>query len=276
MSNKQIAVVGINPFVVPSDPMYFGLQVGNAPDIPHMQRDNTGDNISSKNSSYCELTAQYWMWKNSDADIKGLMHYRRILGRRGSSAVPFESMDARRAKAVTEKEVSQLLEEYDIILPRAHNYLTETAREHYEKTHVTGFGFDLLKDYFAKNSPQYLPALEHVLNSRESHLFNMFIAKKDIFDVYSAWLFPALEYVESKIDISMLSPYEQRIYGYLSELLLDVWIQTNKLRYIELPMLFLARQNLPKRYATGLAKKLGLINPAADERKRIQNENHHE
>ena len=27
-------------------------------------RDNTGDNISSKNSSYGELTFHYWLWKN--------------------------------------------------------------------------------------------------------------------------------------------------------------------------------------------------------------------
>ena len=27
-------------------------------------RDNTGDHISAKNRMYCELTAQYWAWKN--------------------------------------------------------------------------------------------------------------------------------------------------------------------------------------------------------------------
>ena len=44
----------------------------------NMQGDDTGDNISYKNSYYNELTVMYWAWKNlKDVDVIGLCHYRR-------------------------------------------------------------------------------------------------------------------------------------------------------------------------------------------------------
>ena len=42
-----------------------------------MLHDDEGDNISNKNKTYCELTAQYWAWKNMEADYYGFFHYRR-------------------------------------------------------------------------------------------------------------------------------------------------------------------------------------------------------
>lgn len=33
--------------------------------------DNTGDNISLRNSNYCELTGLYWAWKNLKCDYIG-------------------------------------------------------------------------------------------------------------------------------------------------------------------------------------------------------------
>ena len=60
---------------------YKILHVGSNDDYyDYYLKDNTGDNISKKNPNYCELTGQYWIWKNVDSsadEITGLIHYRR-------------------------------------------------------------------------------------------------------------------------------------------------------------------------------------------------------
>ena len=68
--------------------------------------DDTGDNISNKNSSYCELTGLYWMWKNSPADIIGLVHYRRYFAK------------WRLGKRLERDDLEKIFRDYDIILPK--------------------------------------------------------------------------------------------------------------------------------------------------------------
>ena len=83
MNQIVVAVATHKPYKMPDDPIYLPLHVGAElhPDVlPDMQGDNTGDNISALNASYSELTGLYWLWKNCDAQYKGLVHYRRLLG----------------------------------------------------------------------------------------------------------------------------------------------------------------------------------------------------
>ena len=55
------------------DPMYKYIEAGAALSEEHFEdvRDNVGTNISAKNKNYCELTALYWIWKHSTADMEG-------------------------------------------------------------------------------------------------------------------------------------------------------------------------------------------------------------
>ena len=59
--------------------MYLPLQVGAKINdkIGFRRDDSYKDNISDKNSSFCELTGLYYAWKHIRADYIGLVQYRR-------------------------------------------------------------------------------------------------------------------------------------------------------------------------------------------------------
>ena len=83
MDKIKILVASHKPDKVYCDDVYTPIHVGRAiskykEEMADMIGDDTGDNISAKNGTYCELTATYWAWKNlKDVEYVGLAHYRR-------------------------------------------------------------------------------------------------------------------------------------------------------------------------------------------------------
>ena len=82
-----------------------------------------------------------------------------------------------------------------------------------------------------------------MLSVRSGHICNMFIMRKELLDEYCAWLFDILFEVEKRLDISSYSEYDRRVFGFLGERLLDVWVETNKLQYKEVPVINLEDQH---------------------------------
>ena len=78
----KILVATHKKYWMPDDDVYVPLHVGaEGKESLGYLPDNTGDHISSKNPSYCELTGLYWAWKNLDCEYIGLCHYRRYFGK---------------------------------------------------------------------------------------------------------------------------------------------------------------------------------------------------
>ena len=238
---------------------YLPVQVGdNSSAFAGYLRDNGGDNIAAKNPYYSELTAQYWAWKNQDADIKGLVHYRRFFVNR---FMPFwASRDQKMAQIVSSQKIQSLLTNYDIIVPTKRRYYIETSWSHYEHAHHI-IGMETARDVIAHLYPDYLADFDKVMKRRSAHMFNMLIARGTVFDDYSEWMFNVLFHVEDRLrdQVADWSRYEQRIYGYVSELLLDVWLEKNpQLRVKELPVAFLEKQNWLKKGGRFVGRKFGL------------------
>ncbi len=239
----KILVAAHKEYRMPKDPMYLPIQVGAEGKRSFgYQRDDTGENISSANPRMCELTAIYWAWKNLDADYVGLVHYRRhftvakrIRRLKGKEKFPM---------VLSKDETERILKQYDLILPNKRKYYIESIRSHFLHLPYTyDKDLEVLGKTIKKLTPDYFDAYETVMNRRWAHMFNMFVMKKDRFDKYCEWLFPILQEVDSKIDVTDYTPMEARAVAYLGEFMLDIWNEKNKIPYKEVDVMFMEKQN---------------------------------
>ncbi|WP_423767537.1 DUF4422 domain-containing protein [Enterococcus asini] len=250
-NNIKIMVVTHKEAPMPKDrELYVPTLVGPNKDSLKFNtyfRDDLGDNIAEKNPNFCELTALYWAWKNLEADYVGLVHYRRLLMDPTDSSVE-----------ISQEQLDKMISNgVEIILPKKRNYYIETTYSHYEHNHNIN---DLLevKKILEEKYPNYVSAFDNVMNKRKSHRFNMLIMKKNRFDAYSKWLFDILFELEKRVDISDYDSYQARIFGFISERLLDVWIEANDVAYEEVPFKFMEKQNWIKKGSNFLLRKIGI------------------
>ena len=185
--------------------------------------DNTGDNISSKNPNYCELTALYWIWKNdTTSDFVSLNHYRRYF--------LDKSIFLSTNKLLSEEGAGRRLRQNDVILPYPRVRLHYSVSDWFIRTDGKQKDVDELRKTVLALYPDYINAYDYVMNGNEASYYNMFVMSKELCDRYCEWLFAILFKLESCIDISTYTKNEARIYGFLSERLLNVWVRKNNLK----------------------------------------------
>ncbi|MCR5209498.1 MAG: DUF4422 domain-containing protein [Lachnospiraceae bacterium] len=182
-------------------------------------KDNEGDNISAKNPYYSELTGLYWAWKNdTDSEVLGLAHYRRFL------------LDDN-GKMLNESRIKQILDGYDIITTKQ-IVLDYPYEEAFGGKHA-GKDFNILREVISSCYPEYREIFEETASGTHTYFANMMIARRDIFDAYCGWLFDILFSMEKRVDMTGYNDYQKRLYGFVSELLLMVWIRYKGLKVKE-------------------------------------------
>ena len=202
--------------------------------------DNDDENISHKNRSYCELTAQYWAWKNADADYYGFFHYRRFL---------YPDLRAKRPYRIESEPTNELLSklgyedfpaligQYDLIAPIGENMYVP-IREHYaDAPHHFGKDLRMIEQIIGEKYPEMVPAMESYLSGTVAYFGNIYIMKRSVFHEYCAWIFPILEEFDRRTDISGYSVQEKRVDGYLAERMFGIYLThvRHQLRVLELP-----------------------------------------
>jgi hypothetical protein len=249
----KIVVATHKAYRMPDDPMYMPLQTG-CVDLPRIgfAGDDSGDNISAKNCSYCEMTGLYWAWKNLDADALGLVHYRRHFTMLNA---PAYMLSDKWAHILTREQAYKLLDQYDVLLPRRRRYYIENNYSHFVHAHRSE-GLDMAGEYIRSQSEEYKAAWETVCRRTWAHMFNLFLMKRPLVDAYCEWVFDVLAHVERRLDISGYSEEEARVFGRIGELMLDVWLEANGITYKEIGMMFMERQNWVKKATLFLARKV--------------------
>ena len=227
---------------VPKYPLLYPIQVGaelSEARFPGFFYDDTGENISEKNRSYCELTAQYWAWKNIQADYYGFFHYRRYLYSDAKAKRPYLIRGApsiELLESLSFSSLEELIPQYDLILPKGENmYLS--VWEHYARApHHHGRDLEVAVQILLKAHPEYRGAAEQYLSGSGCYFGNIFIARREIFHDYCSWLFPILSEFDRLPDTSGYSAQEQRVDGYLAERLLGIYAFCHReLKSLELP-----------------------------------------
>ena len=253
MAYHKVTPIYENEFVIPihagrSLRTKYGLALREL-----MIGDNTGKNISHLNDRYSELTVLYWMWKNSKADIVGLMHYRRWFK---FANVDNAGDDYFKSIGYTREIIEENLRNYDVLVP--YTWGLDRGRniyEHYLYHHYIEDFYTVLQ-YIRKRYPEMKNDLNKWLLRNRYFPCNMFIAKKEVIDEYAKWLFDILFAVDADInyDHSILdkgyraSPnkydYQKRAPSFMSERLFDFWLYYNRDKYKTKEIHLIERKNL--------------------------------
>ena len=169
-------------------------------------RDNMGDNISDKNKKYCELTALYWIWKNDSSDYKGLCHYRRHFDFTPDMVekLPCSAIDV-------------------VVTIPILNF--PSVREMYQNDHSIE-DWDIMLGVLKEIHPDYIDTAIELQDGIYYYAYNMFIARREIYDEYCSWLFPILFECEKRIKPKE-DGYQGRVIGFLAERLLSVFFLHN-------------------------------------------------
>lgn len=291
MSKVRIVVAYHKQWPKCVDDIYCPIQVGaiNASSDLGIQRDDDGDNISDKNPYYSEVTALYYLWKNVQADYKGLCHYRRyfclknepigakvVSGLIGSGVnlarvigkkvhytnqhYVFLPYDVFVERVHSEEEVlSHILENYSIVATIPTSVLS-TVREHFVRI-IGERPIDELDKLMSSTS--FNDIYREMLEGSEYYSGNMSIMKSALFEEYCGFLFPLLEKHLKELLKESQNPKEfLRVSGYIAEILTSVFIMSKrkKERIFEAPVYYVDEANKLTRLGSFLVK-IGFFHP---------------
>jgi hypothetical protein len=242
---------------------YIPVGLGNKNFSSEWTKDNTHQNISSKNSFFGEYTFHYWLWKNDIENLHdgwiGFCQYRKFWSAKKNDNKILSINDLNK---IILKEIDPSLNNYDAIIGSPFfvnnfklskfikNNFKEMVRNpslffvkskrnikfHFDMMHGQG---NLEKAINLLGNEDKNDFLDFVNSNVSFNPHNMFICKsKEILKKYYESIFPWLESCEKEFGFKGLEGYGlQRLYGFLAERYMSYWFQKNT-NFKILPIVF--------------------------------------
>lgn len=202
--------------------------------------DGTGDNISQLNNKYCELTAQYWAWKNLKSDYYGFFHYRRFLSFNENSKLisyTYPCMDEHfiNETCLSDEIIKKIVVNYDIIVPAPIKLEENSIYSQYKSSINHNIkDLDEILKILLKKFPEYKKSVNYVKKSKNFYSGNIYIMKKELFFNYCSWLFPLLEEFDKNHNYENCNIFSLRVIGFLAERLFNIYFHFLKKKNKEL------------------------------------------
>lgn len=212
--------IDVDSLSVPN-PLYVPVRCGAVfdPSPTPIQGDDTGDNISQKRMTFCEMTVQYWAWKNRDADYYGLCHYRRYLAFSGKKYVlnPHGLVDCpeltertmKRFGLLDEARMRETIQSYDMIVPQPADVRkmplphgkAKTVRKLWEAHDGIFFHksiIDRMFELIAQLAPTYLQAAQNYFDGSWHCGYNCYVMNRSLFQQLCELQFSILNVLEKE------------------------------------------------------------------------------
>ena len=190
---------------IPLQPYEITIQAGAAISDKRVAQvlDNTSVNISEKNKQYCEMTATYWVWKNTKHAWKGIEHYRRHM---------LISLD-------------MLQEDVDVLMPYPYLCYPNTMSQF--RRFVSKEVHDALWRALKAVHPEEYEEYKKILLGELQYTYNLVCARREVFDAYCSWFFEITEYMENLAD-EVPELKETRALSYVAEVLTNLYFMYHK------------------------------------------------
>lgn len=233
------------------NPLYIPVRCGAVYDEREnvdMLGDDTGDNISEKRNSFCELTVLYWAWKNVKADYYGLCQDCRYLvftdklhkvdSNNWSQIICKDLVPSNKEYygLTNDKKMRQIISNNSAILPQCidiskcntpNGYQKSVGKfwKQFEREYITEDCVQMLVDCTEKVAPKYTKVLDDYLSNFKSYNLNCFVLRQENFKQLCEFIFPILFEMESKLNEKYLSKYTIQTIQRCGEILIGAFLQ---------------------------------------------------